>query len=177
MPILHPLTPEKATGKTAKIYQEIEAAFGRVPAVLQVQGWSEAALSQQWESIKYYRNHPHLSPALTATIRMLVSQANHCDYCVGFNEALLIDQFGQSPDDVSATKKNPEATPLPEREKAILLLTLKAVQTPAAVSQTDMDRLIAMGWSEGDIMDAVIHGARNQMIDVIMNTFKIERDF
>lgn len=99
MPILHPLTPETPTGKTAKIYQEIEATFGRGPAVLQVQGWSEAALSQQWGSIKYYRNHPHLSPDLTATIRMLVSQANHCDYCVGFNEALLIDQFGQTPAD------------------------------------------------------------------------------
>jgi len=177
MSILHPTTPEEATGTTAKLYHEIEAAFGRVPAVLQIYGASPETLAQQWESIKYYRDHPRLGAALLATIRLLVSQANHCDYCVGFNEALLINHLGQSPEAVAATKQDPKASPLADRDKAMLLLVLKAVLTPASLSREDVEAVLAHGWTESDVLDAVVHGARNQMIDVIMNAFKVEQDF
>ena len=40
-----------------------------------------------------------------------------------------------------------------------------------------MDRLIAMGWLEGNIMDAVMHGARRQMIDFMINTIKNREPF
>jgi hypothetical protein len=35
----------------------------------------------------------------------------------------------------------------------------------------------AAGWSDGDILDAVNHGARMVAGDIIINGFKVERDF
>lgn len=34
-----------------------------------------------------------------------------------------------------------------------------------------------MGWTDSDLIDAVAHGARNTAVDILFNTFKIERDF
>ena len=177
MAILQIISPEEASGKTADLYQEIEGAFGRVPAVVQVYGSSPALLAQQWEGIQYYRHHPRLGAALLATIRMLISQANHCDYCVGFNEAMLINHLGQSPEAVAATKRDPGSAPLSDRDKAMLLLVLKAVQTPASLTRDDVEAVLTHDWTESDVLDAVVHGARNQMADVIINAFKVERDF
>ncbi len=177
MTILQIITPEASSGRTAELYQEIEGAFGRVPAVVQVYGSSPEILAQQWEGIQYYRHHPRLGAALLATIRMLISQANQCDYCVGFNEAMLINHLGQSPEAVAATKQDPGAAPLSDRDKAMLLLVLKAVQTPSLLTREDVEMALTHGWTESDVLDAVVHGARNQMADVIINAFKVERDF
>jgi len=66
---------------------------------------------------------------------------------------------------------------LADKDKAMLLLVLKAVSTPEAVNAADLQKLRDLGWSDGDILDAVSHGARNKAADIIFNTFKIENDF
>ncbi len=35
----------------------------------------------------------------------------------------------------------------------------------------------AAGWSDSDILDAVNHGARMVAGDIVINGFKVERDF
>jgi hypothetical protein len=42
---------------------------------------------------------------------MLVSQENACDYCVGFNAAMLINVANQTPEQVAETKRNPTLAP------------------------------------------------------------------
>jgi hypothetical protein len=72
---------------------------------------------------------------------------------------------------------NPADAPLPDKDKAMLLFVLKATQTPKTVEKSDLDQLRALGWSDGDIMDAVYHGARNVAVDIVFNAFKIDNDF
>ncbi len=90
---------------------------------------------------------------------------------------LLINMFGQSPEQVAATKQDPNQAPLEEKEKAMLLFVLKSVKTPTEVTEQDVQALRALGWEEGDILDATAHGARHVAIDILFNTFKIEKDF
>jgi uncharacterized peroxidase-related enzyme len=177
MPIIQTVTSDQATGKVAEIYRQMEQAFGHVPNAMQMWSSSPAILEQQWQSIGYYMNHAALSIPLLTMVRMLVSQGNHCDYCVGFNAAMLINQCGLTPEQVNLTRQNPEQAPLNDKDKAMLLLVLKAVSTPNAVGADDLQKLRSLGWSDGDMLDAVTHGARNMAADVIFNTFKIENDF
>ncbi|GBL45540.1 hypothetical protein SFMTTN_1350 [Sulfuriferula multivorans] len=177
MPIIQTVASDQATGKVAEIYRQIEKAFGRVPNALQMSSSSPGMLEQQWQSIGYYMNHPTLGFPLLTMVRMLVSQENHCDYCVGFNAAMLINQCGLTPEQVALTKQNPAQAPLADKDKAMLLLVLKAVSTPEAVNAVDLQKLRDLGWSDGDILDAVSHGARNKAADIIFNAFKIENDF
>ncbi|MCK9355190.1 MAG: hypothetical protein M0P59_13695 [Gallionella sp.] len=151
--------------------------MGRVPNAFQMYSSSPALLEQNFMAIAYYMQHPTLSFPLLATVRMLVSQKNDCQYCVGLNEAMLMGMANMTPEQIAATKRDPQEAPLPEKDKAMLLLVLKATQSPKSVEKTELDQLRALGWNDGEIMDAVYHGARNVAADIVFNTFKIENDY
>ena len=177
MPIISTISPDRATGKVADVYQQVAKAMGRVPNAVIMYSSSPTLLEQQWQMMGYYMNHPNLSFPLLTTMRMLVSQENDCAYCVGMNASLLINFCGLTEEQVAQTKQNPQDAPLSEKEKAILLFVLKSVAKPHSASADDIAQLKKLGWSEGDIFDAVGHGARMLAADVIFNTFKIENDF
>lgn len=177
MSIISTVTPEQAGGKVAEVYGQIQQMMGRVPNAFQLYSSSPILLEQQMQQIAYYMQHPALSFPLLAMVRMLVSQHNDCQYCVGFNEGMLMQMAGLTPEQVAATRRNPVDAPLPDRDKAMLLFVLKATKTPKMVEKSDLDQLRALGWSDGDIMDAAYHGARNVAVDIVFNTFKIDNDF
>ncbi len=177
MPLISTVTPTEATGKVAKIYSQIEQTFGRVPNATQLFSSSPELMQRIWRELGYYMQHPNLRRPLLATIRMLISQQSQCEYCIDFNAGLLINMFGQSPEQVAATKQDPNQAPLEEKEKAMLLFVLKSVKTPTEVTEQDVQALRALGWEDGDIIDATAHGARHVAIDILFNTFKIEQDF
>lgn len=177
MSIISTVIPEQASGKVAEVYGKIQQMTGRVPNAFQLYSSSPVLLEQQMQQIAYYMQHPTLSFPLLAMVRMLVSQHNDCQYCVGFNEGMLMQMAGLTPEQVAATRSNPADAPLPDKDKAMLLFVLKATKTPKIVEKSDLDQLRALGWSDGDIMDAVYHGARNVAVDIVFNAFKIDNDF
>lgn len=177
MTLVATIKPQDATGKVAEIYGQMQQAIGRVPNAFQLYSTSPAVLENQWANTGYYFQHATLGLPLLASIRMLVSQANDCEYCIGFNEALLIQRAGFTPEQTAAIKRNPADAPLPDKDKAMLLFVLKATRTPKEVTSADVNALRQIGWSDRDILDAVNHGARNVAVDILFNTFKIENDF
>lgn len=177
MSIVSTVAPEQATGPVAEIYGQMQQALGRVPNAFRLYSASPDLLAMQWQHIGYYFQHPTLSFPLLAAIRMLVSQDNDCAYCIGMNEAMLIERAGFTPEQTAAAKRDPAATPLPGKDRAMLLFVLKATQAPKDVTRADLDGLRALGWSDRDIFDAVNHGARNVAVDILFNSFKVENDF
>jgi uncharacterized peroxidase-related enzyme len=177
MTIISTVAPQEATGPVAQIYAQVEQALGRLPNAMKLYSASPDLLAMQWQHIGYYFQHPTLSFPLLASIRMLVSQENDCTYCIGMNEAMLIERAGFTAEQTAAAKRNPQDAALPDRDRAMLLFVLKATKTPKAVDSGDLTALRELGWSDRDILDAVNHGARNVAVDIIFNTFKITNDF
>lgn len=177
MPIIQTVSPEQATGTVAETYRQIEQAFGRIPHALQMYSASPKLMEEQWRTIGYYMNHPALSFPLLAMTRMLVSQQNSCEYCVGFNEAMLIERAGLDPEQLAAAKRDPAQAPLSDKDRAMLLFVLKGTREPAKVTAEEVEALRRLGWTDSDILDAMAHAARNVAVDLIFNTFKIENDF
>lgn len=176
MPLIQTVAPAQAQGPVAEVYRQCEAILGRVPNAFQMYSGSPALLETQWGQTAYFMRHPTLSFPLLALTRVLVSQDNRCDYCIDFNVAMLIEHAGLTPEQIAASKRDPAAAPLDARDKAMLLFALKATRTPHAVGAADIAGLQALGWAESDMLDAVVHGARNMAADIVFNTFKIERD-
>ncbi|MBF0466071.1 MAG: hypothetical protein HQK88_14070 [Nitrospirae bacterium] len=175
MPLIKTVSPEEATGKTAEIFAVAKERLGRVPNVYQLYATTPTLLEIQFNSMGYYMNHPNLSMGFLAFVRMLVSVGTNCEYCIDFNKNLLI-QSGIGADVLNETIKDPKKAPLPEKEKTLLLLVLKAVKNPRSVCASDVDELRNLGWSDRDILDAVIHGANNSAADIIIDTFKVEKE-
>lgn len=175
MALLHTTPPEKAEGKLAELYAEIEQTFGMVPNNVRLLGVSPALLDNQINNLEHYMGHPSLSMPLLAMIRMLVSKACKSPYCQNLNTGLLL-QAGFTKEQVEGMQADPSRAPLEEKQKALLLFVLKACDNPHAVVAEDVEHLKSMGWSEPDILDAVAHGARMVGTNIIFDTFKIDLD-
>ncbi len=177
MATLSTVSPDDATGEVAAVYEQIKGAWGGVPNAISLFSANPFLLRHQWEYYGSIMQHPTLSPALTACIRMLVSQDGQCAYCIDLNAGMLMNGMGWTADQVADTRANYMNSPLADREKALLGVVLKAVKTPASVSAGDVAALRAAGWSDSDILDAVNHGARMVAGDILINAFQVERDF
>lgn len=177
MSILQTVKPESATGEVANIYAQIKNAWGGVPTAIQAFSPNPFLLKHQWEYYGSIMQHPALSPALTACIRMLVSQNGNCTYCIDMNAGMLINMMGWTPEQVAATRADYLASPLSAKEKTLLGLVLKATSDSVSVTSADVQSARDAGWSDSEILDAVNHGARMVAGDIIINAFKVERDF
>ena len=177
MSIISTVAPEQASGAVAQVYEQVKQAFGRVPNAMRLFSVSPEIQAMQWQHTAYYFQHPTLGFPLLASIRMLVSQSNDCEYCIGFNEALLIERAGFTAEQTAAAKRDAAAAPLDPKDKAMLLFVLKATRTPKQVTAADVDALRRLGWTERDVFEAVYHGARNVAVDILFNAFGIENDF
>ncbi|MBF0556080.1 MAG: hypothetical protein HQK96_16265 [Nitrospirae bacterium] len=85
-------------------------------------------------------------------------------------------QSGIGIDVLNETIKDPRKAPLPENEKALLLFVLKAVKNPHSVVGGDVEELLKLGWSDRDILDALVQGANMVAADILIDTFKVEQD-
>jgi len=176
MPLIKTISPEQATGELAQIYEQIKAMRGRVPSSSRLWSASPALLKQQMDFIAYYMKHPTLSAPLLASIRILVSSATNCKYCVDFNSAMLVNMMGWSMDNVAELKEKANSSKLSDRENAMLSFVVKSVRNCSKADETELNTLRAQGWSDADLLDALQHGARMSAIDVIFNTFDLVSD-
>lgn len=176
MAIIKTILPENATGEVAEIYVTVKNAIGFVPNSFVLSSANPFILKQQAEYIANFSRHKTISAELTAVIRMLVSQTTRCGYCIDLNTALLINKLGWTADQVKATKDNYLNSPLKEKDKALLGLVLKAVKDSNSVAAEDIESLRKLGWTDGDIFDAVTYGARMVSSDILINAFKVEAE-
>ncbi len=177
MTTIQTVSQDHATGEVAAVYEQIKNAWGHVPNAISLFSSNPFLLKHQWEYYGSIMQHPTLSPALTACIRMLVSEQGHCAYCIDMNAGMLMNMMGWSAEQVQATRASYLDSPLPEREKMLLGFVLKAVKDPTSTSAEDVGTLRALGWSDSDVLDALNHGARMVAGDILINAFQVERDF
>jgi alkylhydroperoxidase family enzyme len=174
--LIKTIKPEDATGELADLYAQIKAIRGRVPMSSQLWSASSEQLKQQLAFIGYYMNHKTLSTALLAAIRILVSSNTGCKYCVDFNTGMLINMLGWSIDETDELKTVGKSSKLSPKENAMLSFVVTSVKKCAKADEAELTALRAMGWEDGDMLDALQHGARMSAIDIIFNTFDLISD-
>lgn len=174
MPIIKTIQPQDATGELEKLYSAIKAMGRDVGNNAQMFSVSPELLRQQLDFIKFYMNHPTLSMPLLASIRIMVSTKEECQFCIDYNTAMLVNMCQWSLDQVLAMKQNTDDANLPERERAMLKFVLKSIRNAHSVHADDVALLYTMDWSDNDMLEAVNHGARMLATDIIFNTFKIK---
>ena len=177
MAIIETVQPNVASGEVGEIYDSFLKMRGRIGNNAILFSSSPAALRMQYEFINYYSSHPTLSQPLLTAIRVLVSQSKECEFCIDMNSGFLINRFGWSVEDVEVMKKDASTTPLQAKEQAMLEFVIKGMEDSLGVNESDIVSLRDLGWSDGDILDALYHGARMSGTDIMFNALKIEKDF
>jgi len=164
--------PSEATGELAELYAAIEKSFGGVPEGLQLFGVSPKLLAIQMQLLGYFGQHPRLSANFLALLRYILSEDGHCQFCIGFNQSLLVNA-GISPEAIQKALENPRNGPLAERENLLLDYVVRAVRNPHAVKDAEVDQLRQEGWTDQDIFDAVALGAQHTAVDILFETFRV----
>jgi alkylhydroperoxidase family enzyme len=173
-PLISPKIPAGDEERVAAIFTAIQERVGFVPDGLRLYSLSPPLLETFVGNVGYFNGGgTSLPPELTAMIRYLISWQAGCSFCVDMNEGFLIN-MGKDLDTIRAARNNPELAPLSDKDKALLKLALKAVNSPEFVSKDDLDQARCQGWQERDLFDAVVQAASNRAFNIVLRTFKVE---
>ena len=174
MALIQTIEPEKAEGQAKEIYDFMRENAGVIPAPLQLASASPWLLDSYWNSIQHFSRHPNLGFGLLSSIRYLVAQQYDYAFCTGFNRKMLNMQ-GLTDEDIEKMETDPLSAPLDDKDRAMVAFVMKAIKTPDAVDQKDMDELHNQGWADSDIMDALAHGTNMIASSILMKTFKMDQ--
>jgi alkylhydroperoxidase family enzyme len=172
--LIHPQAPADDEEKVAAILGAIEERLGFVPDGLRLYSISPPLLESFVSNIGYFNSGgTELPPTLTAMIRYQISWNSGCSFCIDMNEGFLTS-MGVDLDSIRASRNNPDAAPFDEKQKALLKLAIKSVNSPEDVSKTDLDEMRRWGWNDRSIFDAVVQAANNRAFNYVLRTFNIE---
>lgn len=173
-PLLIPHPPVGEEQRVDAILGAIEEHLGFVPDGLRLYSISPPLLEAFVANISYFRGGSPLSPVLTTMIRYLVSAEAGCQFCIDLNEGFLA-HLGVDLGQARQARTNPELAPIAERERPLLKLALKTVDSPDEIGLDDMQAARAQGWGDREIFDTVVQAANNRAFNYILRTFKVEK--
>ena len=173
MALIQTVRPEEAEGEVKEVYETMQNNIGMIPDPVQLASASPWMLGMMWQSVQYYSQHPNLGFGLLSTIRYLVAKEHNYAFCTNFNKNFLLMQ-GMSEDDIEKIIEDPLQAPLEDKDRAMLGFVVKATKTPDAVDKEDMDQLHDLGWTDADILDALMHGTNMIGSSILMKAFKMD---
>jgi uncharacterized peroxidase-related enzyme len=167
----------EAEGEVAEIYQRFKAHFGRtaVPGILKcfatnpplARSMVDLAQNLLFVDGHLVRRHKEM-------IAAFISSQNACPYCADSHGYSYREQGGSAESLAAIQAGKLDTDALSEKEKALLGFVEKVTCNSAQVNRTDMERLIASGWSEAQIAEAVHTAALFAAFNRIANAFGLE---
>ena len=140
MPFFRSLPPKSGIGEVLRLNPDVRRPMAELGRVIM-------------------RGDSALSAAEREVIASYVSGLNGCDYCLGGHAEIAVNLgidralFDKLLDDV-------ETAPVEPKFKAILRFAKKLTLEPRAIKQADVDQVLAAGWSERALSDAILVCAR-----------------
>ncbi|MFT3899674.1 MAG: carboxymuconolactone decarboxylase family protein [Gordonia sp. (in: high G+C Gram-positive bacteria)] len=161
-----------ATGSVKEQLDQINGAFGTVPAMFAAVANSPAALSSMWGSFGAFGGGV-LGPALGEQIAVAVANRNKCEYCLAAH-TMLGKNAGLSADQLSSAQVGESAD---AKTAGLLAFALKLVDERGLTAPEDVDALRGLGWSDEEIVETVGQVALNLYTNYINNSLGIPVDF
>ena len=159
MPYIKVISPEDASGKLAKIYQQVSGPGGQVDNVLQIHSLRPHSLEGHMALYKAALHHPRnkLPTWFLESIGVLVSLLNNCAYCarhhgVGLERLLKKENANYGEYRTQLDQEQP-GEPFTQAEQAALAYARKLTLDPGGIGQADIDALRTTGLKDGQILE------------------------
>lgn len=169
---LNVVTPEQATGDTKALYDAIRGAIGMVPNIYQGLGNSPVALQGALQTDGLLKKG-QLSGAEIEAIKLVVSEAYGCDYCLAAH-TLLGKKAGLSQEDTIAIRRNASTQP---KIGALVKFVNAALQPQARVSDADLEAVRGAGFNDAQIAETVQVIAQTVFTTLFNRVHKTPLDF
>ena len=172
-PLLSPKAPVGEEQRVNAILEMAEQHMGFIPDGLRLYSLSPALLETFFTNVGYFQGGTNLSAILTTMIRYLVSSKSECNFCIDLNEGFL-SQLGVDLDTARASRNDQSLAPIEVNEHILLDIALRTINDPDSVTQADIEKAHAQGWTDHDIFDASAQATNNRAFNYLLRTFNIE---
>jgi uncharacterized peroxidase-related enzyme len=166
--------PTAATAPAASqpLLAQIHGAFGATPNMFRAVANSPAALASLWGSFGALSGGV-LPAKLGEQIAVAVADRNACHYCLAAH-TMLGKKAGATAEEMSEAQAGRSADP---QTAAALTFALKVVENRANVSESDVNALREVGFSDEAIVEILAHVALNLFTNYINVAFDVPVDF
>jgi uncharacterized peroxidase-related enzyme len=147
---LNVVTPAQATGQTKELYGAIQRAIGAVPNIYQGLGNSPVALEGVLHTDGILKKG-QLNGAEIEAVKLAVSQAYGCDYCLAAH-TLLGKKAGLTDEETISIRRGTSQQP---KIRALVKFVNGALHPQARISDTDLGAVKAAGYSDAQIAETV----------------------
>lgn len=156
MPVLTPVDPESATGKTKDLLNAVQQRTGRIPNMVRLMANSPATLDA-YLSFNVALLDAKLRKDIRDLIALAVAQASGCDYMLSAAHALGRGG-GLGADDLAAARGAEAKDP---KTAAALWFAAKIVDERGHLSAAEVDALRGAGFSDGEVAEIIAFAVLN----------------
>ncbi|MCG8549518.1 MAG: hypothetical protein MI799_03845 [Desulfobacterales bacterium] len=173
MPRIETVLPDEAQGVVKQGYDTFLTHFGSIPKPMEMLSVSPGLFEIQLKRNRYFATQSNLSFGLLTHIRYMASLELSYKFCIDFNK-MLLEKQGLDDDDLRRLENDPCQSVLEEKEHAMLTFVVKALKNPGAVTDADVLTLKELGWTDKDMVDAMLQGVSMSDHAVMMQVFDMD---
>ncbi len=149
----------KGTKESQPLIDTVKEQFGMMPPHWELLAKMNPLRFEMFmKEIEYLLNHPHIHPDFFAFLRLYVANKEGFAYCKSLNTKLLLAK-GYGKQELKSFMEDITKIPMDEKHQALAKTVFLALYKNEAFDVATIDALKAFGWSDGDIYDAIDHGA------------------
>ncbi len=136
------------------ILNEIGRSLDCIPNLFQTYAKHPPLLEANWNKVKLILMKGKLTRFHKEVIALLVSHDNECNYCIAAHTAVL-KSMGVTDGQRDGMIGGYLAEHLSEKEIALVDFSRKTNQRHSDIEDRDFDRLLSLGYSEAEIVEAL----------------------
>jgi uncharacterized peroxidase-related enzyme len=155
MPFVDEIEQTEATPQLRQIYTQIEKGFGSLPHFFKVLGPTPEVIQAQLAMTSAIMGEGALSAALKEQLAVVVSGINSSSYCIAIHMELL-QKYGIEKLAARKFATDYMHAPVDEKTKALFRFADKLTRKPLDIEQPDVDAVLAAGWSQAALREAVL---------------------
>lgn len=170
---LSALNPDQASGKAKDLFTAINGKLGMVPNMMRTMGNSPALLAG-YLNFSGSLAEGTLGAKLGALIALTVAEANQCQYCASAHAFIGKNLNGLDDSKIEAARTLGK---IDAKTDAALLFAHKLVEKRGRVTDSDVNAVLAAGFTQGEVGEIVGHVALNTFTNYFNNTANTVIDF
>ena len=149
---------DDAVGSLRRLYDRIKSPDDNVDNILLAHSLRPHTLEGHMALYKYVLHHPHntVPKWFLEVIGIYTSILNECHYCIEHHYAgmtRLLGDEARSQAIRAALESSDRAAVFVPKETAALEYVHKLTESPADISDTDVEALRSVGWEDGEILE------------------------
>ena len=107
-------------------------------------------------------------------IALAVSEVNHCGYCVAAHSWVALNKAKIAPAEINQNRRGTSSDP---KRAAAIHFAKEVVEMRGNVSDREIEKVKAAGWTDGEIVDIVALVAQFSMTNMLNNVAGTHVDF